>query len=202
MATEWIIKLYPFGNPEDRQFIMKTVGGVGVEDFAGFHLEEFSFTTHATTGQATVTLRNTPLSLAQCYCIVGEDQRVIAPVSLGGVDGKDLTVQKRKLLYDKPATPVNGVSNAPSGVTVASASGEVTGDTAPTATSTPTLTPATDGSGAGPDDSISDVSIVTTVSSHHHTMNTLYDHKHTLTFSPTSFVAATSEATKLLVLYR
>lgn len=116
--AEWIVKLIPIGNPESKLFVIETQGGEpGFGDFVGWHLDQFTFTSDITTAQAIVLLSHSPSSIASCYCLVAESQRIITPTA---ILGSSLTVTKYKLAYDKPASPVGAPSNLPSGVTVAS----------------------------------------------------------------------------------
>lgn len=120
--AEWIVKLIPFGNPESKLFVIESQGGEpGFGDFVGWHLDQFTFTTNGTTGQATCLLSHAPSSIASCYCMVAESQRIITPTSL---TGSSLTITKYKLLYDKPASPISVPSNVPSGVTVSTNNSE------------------------------------------------------------------------------
>lgn len=168
--AEWIVKLIPFGNPEDHLSVIKTVGGEpGFGDFVGWHLEQFSFTTDVA-GQAVVVLNHPAASHTSCYCITTDDQRIIRP--LGLASSINLTVQKYKLAYDKPATPISSPSNAPTGVTVAATSGQE----------------AATFNGGGSGDALRNA--------------VLYDHKHTLSFTQTVIPIAASESTHLLVLYK
>lgn len=115
-GTEWIVKLIPIGNPESKLYVIETVGGAsGTNDFIGWHLDQFTFTTHATLATATVLLAHAPSSIASCYCLVAESQRIITPTSLSG---SSLTVTKYGLLYDKPATNTGVPTAVPSGVTI------------------------------------------------------------------------------------
>lgn len=202
VATQWIVKLIGIGNPEDRLFALETVGGVdpidGVEDFVGWHLQRFSFTTDGS-GQFAVTLAHTPLGITNCFCMVAEDQRVIAPVSLVG---DVLTVQKRKLVYDKADTPTGLVTGQPGGVSIASALTS-TGAT-DTGGGGGSISVTTGAVGGGAGDAVTDVSFTPGGSGgpHTHTIDSLYDHRHGLTYTPTSLGVAGSEATVLLVLYQ
>lgn len=175
-----------------------------ISDFAGWHLQKFSFTTDAS-GQATVTLKAIPGALNQCFCFIAEAERHIEPI---GLSGKDLTIQKRKHLYDKPRTPINGPSNLPVGTSIATGPFD-TGDTSPPFSGGGGgSVDATSGSvGGGVGDAIVSVGAVSvsvsgTVDPHHHTVDQLIDHKHTLTFDHTSLDIADGETTVLLVLFQ
>lgn len=201
--AQQLVKLIQWGSAENHIFAFEVVGGA--PGFPGYSVEEFTGTTDGS-GEMTVTLSRAPAHLAGCFCMVGEDERVIAPISVGGTGGKVLTLRKRKLKYDKPQdshTDHTGAvesSTAPSGIAVSS-SAQHTGDTAPAATSTgPGATTAPVGGAAG-DAVVSVGGVTTTVDAHHHSMDFLYDHKHKLTFDSTSLELAVSEATRVLVLY-
>lgn len=111
--AEWVVKLVPFGNPEDKLFVIATQGGEpGFGDFIGWHLEQFTFTTDAA-GQKVVTLAHAPTSLNTCYCLTSDPGRHIEPTSLTTTA---LTVSKFKLAYDKANTPTGTPTNLPAGV--------------------------------------------------------------------------------------
>jgi hypothetical protein len=208
MPAARIVKLVPIGQPEDRMFEEIIVGGTddlsALADFVGWHLERFTGLTTDALGQVTVSLSDTPTAITSCFCFVAEDERIVAPLTLTGAPARNLKVQKRKLLYDKANNPGStSVTGAPGGVTVASSSGQSTGATTAINQSTAVNGDAAAFSGVGSGDAQRTGTAHThTQDPHAHTMNVLYQHGHTLTHTATSLVAAASEATVLLVLYR
>lgn len=203
-GTQQLVQLIPVGNEENHIFAFKVVGGT--PGFPGYAAEEFTGTTDGS-GQMTVVLSRAPAHLAGCFCLTGEDERVIAPLSISS--STHLLLQKRKLVYDKPqdsGTNKTGLIHSgsqPGSVSIA-ASATNTGDTAPPASSSSSASttggPVGGGAG-GAVISVDSVSTTTTVSAHHHSIDSVYDHKHDLAFTPTSLVPAIAEAYRVLVIY-
>lgn len=193
------VKLIQIGSPENHIYSFEVVGGA--PGFPGYSAEEFSGTTDGS-GQATVVLSRAPAHLAGCFCLLGEDERTMMPVSIAS--GTHLLLQKRILKYDKPldsGASKTGLATDPQGGAAIAGAAFNTADTTPTASVSHSETTGTPTPGVGGAAVLSVDTVSATVSAHHHSVGSVIDHKHLLTFTATSLKPAVSEAFRVLVLY-